>query len=156
MKRMPRAAAGVEVRLCSADSTWPSAGKNNDQQFAFTLIRNKAHTNVAFMFNEEKRRIPAEDTLTIYPGLIGSYPNFMFEVPLQQVEAFASELHTVDSRASFEAFVIRYGLMRSNPAIWTNFEWFIDYMRTTRPIEAGVYDLSRYKKIANLTSDEID
>jgi hypothetical protein len=132
------------------------AGKNNDQQFAFTLIRNKAHTNVAFMFNEEKRRIPAEDTLTIYPGLIGSYPNFMFEVPLQQVEAFASELHTVGSRASFEAFVIRYGLMRSNPAIWTNFEWFIDYMRTTRPIEAGVYDLSRYKKIANLTSDEID
>jgi hypothetical protein len=130
--------------------------KNSDQQFAFALIRNKAHTNVAFMFNEEKRRLPGEDTLTIYPGLIGSYPNFMFTVPLEQVEAFASELHAVGNRASFEAFIARYGLMRSDPAIWANFEWFIDYMRTTRPLEAGVYDLSRYKKIANLTSDEID
>jgi hypothetical protein len=132
------------------------SNQSGDQQFAFSLIRNKAHTNVAFMFNEEQRRQPGEDTLTIYPGLIGSYPNYMFEVPLQQIEAFASELHSVDSRASFETFVVRYGLMRSNPEIWANFEWFIDYMRANSPIEAGVYDLSRYKKIANLTSDERD
>ena len=132
------------------------SSKNGDQQFALSLIRNKAHSNVAFMFNEEKRREPGLDTLTIYHGLIGSYPNFMFEVPLEQIEEFASALHAVDSRERFEALAVRYGLMRSNPEIWTNFEWFIDHMRTTRPLEAGVYDLSRYRKIADLTSDEAD
>jgi hypothetical protein len=128
--------------------------ENDDERFAYSLIRNKMDSNVAFMFDEESRRQPELDTLSIYPGLIGSYPNFMFEVPLAQIEDFANALRAVNSREQFEAVVARYGLMRSDPRIWTNFEWFNDYMRQTRPIEAGVYDLSRYKKIANLTSDE--
>jgi hypothetical protein len=132
-----------------------SSGGGNEQ-FAYSLIRNKAHTNVAFMFNEEKRREPTRDTLTIYQGLIGSYPNFMFDVPLDQIEDFVSKLHAVVSRDHFEQLAAQYGLMRSNPQIWSNFEWFIDYMRTTRPLEAGVYDLSRYKKIANLTTDQTE
>jgi hypothetical protein len=153
----PAAAEGMRFIGFMPDNAFLRVSNQiDDQQFAFSLIRNKAHTNVAFMFNEEQRRLPGEDTLTIYPGLIGSYPNYMFEVPLQRIEAFARELHSVDSRASFEAFVVRYGLMRSNPAIWANFDWFIDYMRANSPVEAGVYDLSRYKKIANLTSDESD
>lgn len=69
---------------------------------AETLIRNKAHTNVAFMFNENDRRERDKDTLTVYPGLLGSYPNYMFHVPL----------------------------------------------------EAGVYELSRYNKVSNLMPDE--
>jgi hypothetical protein len=138
------------------DNAFLRVSSGGTEQFAYSLIRNKAHTNVAFMFNEEKRREPTQDTLTIYRGLIGSYPNFMFEVSLDQIEDFASELHAVVSRDHFEQLAAHYGLMRSNPQLWSNFEWFIDYMRTTRPIEAGVYDLNRYKKIANLTADEAD
>ena len=44
--------------------------------------------------------------------------------------------------------------MRTNPEIWANFQCFVDYMRKTRPLEAGVYDLSRYKKVSNLMRDE--
>jgi hypothetical protein len=120
----------------------------------YTLIRNKAHRNVAFMFDESERRERDQDTLTIYPGLLGSYPNFMFHVPLDKIEAFTSGLHAAQSPEQFAALASEFGLMRTNPDIWSNFQWFVDYMRVTRPLEAGVYDLSRYKKVSNLTRDE--
>jgi len=104
---------------------------------AYTLVRNKAHTNVAFLMGEEKRREPLKDTLTAYRGLLGSYPNFMFNVPLDSVGSFTADLHAVRTREQFIELVGRYGLSRTHPEIWTNFQWFVDYMRRTRPVEAG-------------------
>jgi hypothetical protein len=121
---------------------------------AYTLIRNKAHTNVAFMVAEEKRRDPGKDTLTAYHGLLGSYPNFLFRVSLDEIDAFAGDLHAVQTREQFLAVVKHYGVPRSHPQIWENFHWFVDYMRQHLPIQAGVYDLNRYKKVNDLLSDE--
>jgi hypothetical protein len=125
-----------------------------NEGYAYTLIRNKAHSNVAFMFDESERRERQLDTLTIYPGLLGSYINFMFHVPLEQIEAFAQALHATSTREQFTDLVGEYGLPRTHPVIWDNFQWFVDFMKQTRPLEAGVYDLSRYKKVSQLMSDE--
>ena len=46
----------------------------------YSLVHNDAHTNVAFMFGEDKRRLPEDDTLSVVRGHFGSYPNFIFEV----------------------------------------------------------------------------
>ena len=127
---------------------------NPDTDLAYTLVRNKAHTNVAFLLGEEKRREPDKDTLTAYRGLLGSYPNFMFNVPLERAESFAADLHAVRTREQFIELVGHYGLSRTHPAIWTNIQWFVDYMRRASPVEAGVYDLNRYKKVADLMADE--
>jgi hypothetical protein len=121
---------------------------------AYTLVRNKAHTNVAFLLGEEKRREPDRDTLTAYRGLLGSYPNFMFRVPLSEAEHFVSGLHAAGTREQFIHLVDRYGLPRMHPEIWSNFQWFVDHMRRTVPVEAGVYDMNRYKKVADLMADE--
>jgi len=126
---------------------------NPDKDLAYTLVRNKMHTNVAFMLDEEKRREPDKDTLTVYRGLLGSYPNFMFNVPLDRVEAFSAALHAVNTREQFMAVVSRYGLSRIHPEIWSNFHWFVNYMRRISPVEAGIYDLNRYKKLADLMAD---
>ena len=137
-----------DVSFLRVDTGDPAA------DLAYTLVRNEAHTNVAFMFEEEKRREHDRDTLTAVRGLIGSYPNFMFNVPLDGVEAFADALHGARSPEQFSEVVDRYGLPRTHPDIWANFQWFVDYMRRTSPIEAGVYDMSRYKKVADLLADE--
>jgi Fatty acid cis/trans isomerase (CTI) len=124
------------------------------EDLAYTLIRNKAHTNVAFMFDEEKRREPDKDTLTAYHGLLGSYPNFLFNVPLDEIDAFTSALHAAHTRDEFLAVVGTYGLSRTHPQIWENFHWFVDFMRRRHPTQAGVYDLNRYKKVNDLMSEE--
>jgi len=124
------------------------------QAQAYTLIRNKAHSNVAFMFNEEERRERDADTLTVYRGLLGSYPNFFFTVPLSQLEDFTGSLHGATTETQYLDIVARYGVPRMNPAIWETFQWFIDYMQQTQPLAAGVYDLSRYKKVSDLMANE--
>jgi len=127
---------------------------NPDADLAYTLVRNKAHTNVAFMLDEEKRREPDKDTLTVYRGLLGSYPNFMFNVPLDRIEAFSTALYAVRTREQFMQVVRTYGLSRTHPEIWNHFHWFVEYMRRNSPVEAGIYDMNRYKKVADLMADE--
>jgi len=125
-----------------------------DQDLAYTLVRNKMHTNVAFMLDEEKRREPDKDTLTVYRGLLGSYPNFIFFVPLDRIGTFSAALHAVHTREQFMEVVSSYGLSRTDPEIWTHFHWFVDCMRRLSPVEAGIYDLNRYKKLADMMADE--
>jgi hypothetical protein len=130
------------------------SGMADGDDRAYTLIRNKAHTNVAFMFDEAKRREPGKDTMTVFSGLLGSYPNFMFNVPIGDLEAFTAALHGVTDAGQFERVVDTWGLRRTHPQIWDNFQWFVDSMRLAHPLAAGVYDLSRYKKVADLSADE--
>jgi len=127
---------------------------NPDKDLAYTLVRNKMHTNVAFLLDEEKRREPEKDTLTVYRGLLGSYPNFMFNVPLDSIGEFTDALHAARTPAQFRDLVRRYGLSRTHPGIWENFQWFVEFMRRTRPVEAGIYDMNRYKKVADMMADE--
>jgi len=151
----PAAAAGMQfVDFMPDEAFLRVSTAAGDQSQAYTLIRNKAHRNVAFMFDENDRRERDKDTLTIYPGLLGSYPNYMFHVPLEKIEDFTESLHAVQTSEQFAQLATEFGLMRTNPEIWANFQWFVDYMRKTRPLEAGVYDLSRYKKVSNLMRDE--
>jgi hypothetical protein len=127
---------------------------NPDRDIAYTLVRNKMHTNVAFLLDEEKRREPDKDTLTVYRGLLGSYPNFMFNVPLDRIREFTEALHAARTPEQFRELVSRYGLSRTHPEIWANFHWFVEFMRHTRPVEAGIYDMNRYKKVADMMADE--
>ncbi|MEM1155445.1 MAG: fatty acid cis/trans isomerase [Pseudomonadota bacterium] len=122
--------------------------------YAYTLIRNKVHSNVAFMFDETERRRPELDTLTVYPGLLGSYVNYMFHVPAQDIEKFTEAMQAVASAKDFSNLAREYGLPRSHPEIWDNFQWFFEYMQATAPLEAGIYDLNRYKKVSELISDK--
>jgi hypothetical protein len=125
-----------------------------DRDLAYTLVRNKMHTNVAFLLDEEKRREPEKDSLTVYHGLLGSYPNFMFNVPLESIGEFTDALHAARTPEQFRELVSRYGLSRTHPDIWENFQWFVEYMYRTRPVEAGIYDMNRYKKVADMMADE--
>lgn|GEM_PF-4850979 len=52
----------------------------------YTVIRDRAHSSVAFLLGEDLRYQPENDKLTIYPGIIGSYPNFMFDITAWQQE----------------------------------------------------------------------
>ncbi len=124
------------------------------QDLAYTLVRDKAHTSVAFLFQEEKRREPEKDNLTVYRGLLGSYPNFIFDVPAEKMGDFTEGLRAARTREQFTDFVSRFGVTRTHPGIWEQFAWFVDYGRRADPIQAGIYDLNRYKKVADLMADE--
>lgn len=117
---------------------------DGEGDLAYTLVRNRAHRNVAFMVREESRYEPERDTVTLVAGPLGSYPNFILRVELDDVEAFAEGLlHTRDEEG-FQRIVEAFGVRRTDPRLWESFHFFRDWMLRRNPREAGLYDLNRY------------
>lgn len=117
------------------------------QREVYSLIRNRAHSNVAFMLGEDLRYEPEKDTLTIFPGVHGSYPNFAFDVPSDEVDDFALAMRTAVDASSFTAIVERWGVRRSNANFWNVFHDFTTYMQETEPTEAGILDMNRWENL---------
>jgi hypothetical protein len=114
------------------------------RDLVYSLIHNDAHTNVAFMFGDDKRRVPADDTVTVVRGQFGSYPNFFLSVDAERAAEFVDALRAVGTDADFERVVDRYGIRRSDARFWATSDWLHEDLRRARPIEAGLYDLARY------------
>lgn len=111
----------------------------------FTLAHDKAHSNVAFLFEEKARRLPAEDKVTILPGLIGSYPNFYFHIRQNQLAPFITALKSVRSQSDYMALVAKYGVRRTSPEFWALSDRIYEMFLDQKPIQAGVFDLNRYR-----------
>jgi len=111
----------------------------------FSLVRNKSHLNVSFMFLEESYRAPAEDTLGIVRGYVGSYPNLFLVVPPGKLGQFAGELNALrGDDEGWQRFLDRWGVRRSSKGFWASADWFLAHELLDEPIEGGLLDLSRY------------
>ncbi|MGE6792889.1 fatty acid cis/trans isomerase [Pseudomonas guineae] len=117
------------------------------QREVYSLLRNRAHSNVAFMLGEELRYQPALDTLTVYPGVLSSYPNFIFNIPAVQVAEFVTALEQARDAPAFEQVVERWGIRRTHPQFWRFFHDMAAAIQQTEPIEAGVLDMNRYENL---------
>ena len=80
----------------------------NGKREVYSLLRNRAHSNVAFLLGEAYRYQPGLDTVTIYPGVLSSYPNFMFNIPARQVPEFVAQMEQAKDAKSFEKIVDRW------------------------------------------------
>jgi hypothetical protein len=110
----------------------------------YSLVHNRAHTNVAFMFDEAARLVPADDTLTVGRGPRGSYPNFAFAVDESQVDAFAAALSAVRDQVDFTALVETWGVRRTSPQVWPTLDWMHADFRRTQPTQFGLFDVDRW------------
>ncbi|MEM8731937.1 MAG: fatty acid cis/trans isomerase [Pseudomonadota bacterium] len=111
----------------------------------FTLVHDKAHKNVAFIFNESSRREPDDDLITVFPGLIGSYPNFFFRVDRADLADFAQSLAGIRTQDDWMATVAQYGVRRTSPAFWAVSDRIHGLFQIQSPGEAGILDLNRYQ-----------
>ena len=99
------------------------------------------------MTGEGLRREPKLDTLTVFPGFIGSYPNYFFHVEQDQLAAFIDAIKHARSSEDKEAFFRQYGIRRTNPKIWDYVDWFNAEHRKYRGLRAGLFDLNRYHNL---------
>ncbi|MDB5969545.1 MAG: cis/trans isomerase [Hydrocarboniphaga sp.] len=117
------------------------------QRLAYTLVHNRAHTNVAFILGEDRRLVPEQDTLTVLPGVLGSYPNFIFDVPAEELGAFVDAMQAVKQDEDLSAVVDHWGIRRTHPDFWAIFHDFTSYQREQDPLEAGILDMNRYENL---------
>jgi hypothetical protein len=123
------------------------SGNKSGVDASYTLVHNRAHTNVAAMFDEDKRLIPEQDTLTIVRGYLGSYPNLLFDVDVDHIDSFTQTLTSVENAADFEKLVDRWGIRRTSPRFWSTVDWIHEDARRRNPTEAGFFDFGRYKNL---------
>ncbi len=123
------------------------SGGKTTRDASYTLVHNRAHTNVAAMFEEDKRLIPEQDTLTIVRGYLGSYPNLLFDVDVDQIDSFTQTLTSVENAADFEKLVERWGIRRTSPRFWSTVDWIHQDARQRAPTEVGLFDFGRYKNL---------
>ncbi|AMW83233.1 fatty acid cis/trans isomerase [Pseudomonas yamanorum] len=142
-----RPAAGLKVIDLLPEATMLRIETRSGKREMYSLLRNRAHSNVAFMLGEAYRYQPGLDTVTIYPGVLSSYPNFMFNIPAEQVPEFVAAMENAKDANRFEKIVDRWGIRRSHPQFWQYFHDLSQYLHETTPLEEGVLDMNRYENL---------
>jgi len=115
------------------------------QEEVFTLVHDMAHANVAFIFNEDLRREPEKDGLTVVPGQFSSYPNFIFKVRSEDVGAFVDAVRSIRSQQDYLKVVETFGMRRTDPAFWASYDTIQAALNAQDAIEAGLLDLNCYR-----------
>ena len=142
-----RPAAGLKVIDQLPEATMLRIETAGGKRVVYSLLRNRAHSNVAFLLGEAYRYQPGLDTLTVYPGVLSSYPNFMFNIPAQEVPEFVAQMERAKDANRFGKIVDRWGVRRSHPLFWQYFHDLSQYIRDTTPVEDGVLDMNRYENL---------
>jgi hypothetical protein len=144
LARLAPVRGGVAALLPEISLLRVRVDAGGERDLVYAIVHNAAHTNVAFMFDEEERRVPADDTLTLVRGHFGSYPNFFFEVEAEGVAAFVDALLAARDDADLERIAARHGIRRTSARFWETVDWLHADLRRRDPVQAGLYDLARY------------
>lgn len=130
--------------------------REEGQDEVYTLLRNKAHRNLAFLFGEEKQRLPEQDSLVMVPGLVGDYPNYMMMLTEAELRAFGEKLKRVNSiDRMFDAWM-SFGIMRNTREFWPALDWFTEWELANHPVQGGRFDLKHYYLTRMLMLAEAD
>lgn len=115
-------------------------GKNQ----AYTIAHHREHYSLAFITNEDGRRDPKNDSLSVFPGYAGSFPNLFFSVNENDLPTFVNTIENIRTQEDYDKFKATWGVARTNPEFWKFSDWFYDDAKMLNPSDSGLFDLTRY------------
>ncbi len=121
--------------------------KGDKQDNVYTLINNKGYKNISSLLSETNNRDKNSDTLTVYKGVLGAYPNFFFVVDESELKPFVDRIVAINGRDDYERFVGIYGVRRTASNFWKQADWFNAQYAKQDPLEYGIFDLNRYSNM---------
>ena len=110
----------------------------------YSLVVNRVYQTQYTILFQNGVALPDLYTMSVYPDIVGGFPNLFMEINIDQTSAFIQELRDVKSQADFLEFRDRYAVLRNQRAFWSTYDWFNDWNFTNRKWDAGVFDLSYY------------
>ncbi len=111
----------------------------------YTLTHNSAHSNISTLFQEAKHRLPAEDTVTLAEGFLGTYPNAFHQVEASALDAYVDAIARLGSETDYAGLMSRFGIRRTDPRFWAHSDSLHAAYRRSAPVEAGLLDYNRYE-----------
>jgi hypothetical protein len=115
-----------------------------DRSEVYTLIANRSYAFNNVVFDENGARQPELDTLSIYEGLVGDFPNLLVQVSIEQASDLLIDLKAISSDKQWQTWRDRYGTLRNDADFWPRFDWFTDWNFKNQSPAAGHFDLRYY------------
>jgi hypothetical protein len=109
----------------------------------YTLMRDTGHLNVTHLLREKGELAPAENALTLLPGLVGAYPNAIYRLRTEDIPAFASALAALASETDYRRFADRYAVRRTSTEFWAVSDALQVAARSNAPEDGGLFDYNR-------------
>jgi len=122
---------------------------NAAEQQLYSLISNRGYFSHALVFSEAKERDPARDTLSVYRGVIGDYPELFLDIPLSRAHEFLNRVQALNPDSyedQLRSIRADFGIRRNSSRFWPFVDWLHDQHVKTGDgyITAGILDLSKY------------
>jgi mono/diheme cytochrome c family protein len=117
---------------------------HGEEARVYSLIANRVYASQDTILFQDGQSLPHLYTMSIYPTVIGGFPNYFLEMDLEQAGDFLRSLRDVQSLAAWNALRDRYGILRNDARFWATYDWFTQWNVENRGIEAGYLDLSYY------------
>lgn len=115
------------------------------QQHAFTMALNRHHKNVSSLLLEDERLLPERYSVTLYPGILGSYPNTFYDVDASDLGSFVKQIKAIRSEKDYVALLDNYAVRRTDPLFWSFADWLNGWYAKYQPDKAGIIDLNRFE-----------
>tara|TARA_R110002050_G_scaffold141251_1_gene266293 strand:+ start:49880 stop:52165 length:2286 start_codon:yes stop_codon:yes gene_type:complete len=121
----------------------------NQEDLVYTMVVNRWHDNVSFLFNEDQRLDATKDRLNFIEGFVGSYPNIYLDIKQEEITEFFELLsHCNEGKEKYARRIKKFSINRSDPEFWNEFDWFQNKYYQSDKINAGLFDLNRYYPVA--------
>ena len=132
----------------NADVAYMRIRLKNGKDLAISIVINHWHNNVAYLLGEENALDASKDSADFISGLIGSYPNYFFDVREEDLPDFFDLLsHFEKSPGDYERLA-KYGVNRAEDRLWDMYDWFQQRFYEDEPVHSGLFDLNRYYYLA--------
>ena len=114
------------------------------QNVVLSVVVNRWHDNVAYLFGEDGALDPARDRADFIKGFIGSYPNYFLDVDEKDLPEFFSLLEYFDNSPEAIEQMKKFGVNRADDNFWEVYDWFQKRFNENEPVQSGLFDLNRY------------
>jgi hypothetical protein len=110
----------------------------------YSLIANRGYKyNNNFAF-ESMAREEDKDELIALPGVIGSYPELIFDLPIGKIEDFLGQLYAIKTLEDWKKVKLAWSVRRTSKDFWPTVDRLTARNAEQAGVHAGVLDLSRY------------
>lgn len=123
--------------------------KDKEPPEMYTIIVDsayKAHNIVAF---EDIAREPSRNRVSIFRGLVGAYPNIIFDIQSDQLDSFLDKISNLKSKVDYFMLQHAFAWKRTHPKFWEFYDelhlWKSFNAPGNDPREQGIIDLSEYE-----------
>lgn len=118
---------------------------NDGSEHVLSLVVNRFHQNVSSLLMEEDRWLPDSFYVTLYPGILGSYPNTFYSLKEAELSEFVQFLSSIKSEQDYTELLDRWGVRRHQDSFWSYADWLYDWYVKNQPLQAGIIDFNRFE-----------